>query len=65
MKESEASNDTTRKSEMKNVEDTIKQLHGNVCIFSRSIEQLITENETNLGTRKLSCFIRKNISSYF
>ena len=49
MKENEASNDTTRKSEIKNTQDTIKQLHGNIYIFSRSIEQLSTENEANLG----------------
>jgi hypothetical protein len=34
---------------MKNIQETIKQLHGNIYIFSRSIEQLIAENETNLG----------------
>ena len=34
---------------MKNYQETIKQLHGNICIFLRSIEQLITENETNLA----------------
>jgi hypothetical protein len=34
---------------MKNIQESIKQLHGNICIFSRSIEQLIAENETSLG----------------
>ncbi len=49
LKETETSNDPTRKNEMKNIQETIKQLHGNIYIFSRSIEQLIAENETNLG----------------
>jgi hypothetical protein len=48
LKETETSHDTTRKNEMRNIQDSIKQLHGNICIFSRSIEQLIAENETNL-----------------
>ncbi|CAF4390693.1 unnamed protein product, partial [Rotaria sp. Silwood2] len=29
--------------------ETLKKLHGNICIFSRSIEQLIADNETNLA----------------
>ena len=33
---------------MKNIQETIKQLHGNICIFLRSIEQLTAENEANL-----------------
>lgn len=45
----EASSDTSRKSEMKNIQESIKQIHGNICIFLRSIEQLTAENETNLG----------------
>lgn len=49
MKESESGHDTTRKSEKKNIQETIKQLHGNICIFFHSIEQLIAENETTLG----------------
>jgi hypothetical protein len=52
LKETETSNDTTRKNEMKNIQETIKQLHGNICIFSRSIEQLTAENEVNLGNKK-------------
>jgi len=34
---------------MKNIQESIKQLHANICIFSRSIEQLIAENEASLG----------------
>ncbi|CAF1079545.1 unnamed protein product [Adineta steineri] len=49
LKDSETSNDTTRKSEIKNVQESIKQLHGNICIFSRAIEHLTTENETALA----------------
>ncbi|CAF3179524.1 unnamed protein product [Rotaria sp. Silwood2] len=49
LKENETSHDTTRKTEMKNIQETLKQLHGNICIFSRSIEQLIADNETNLA----------------
>jgi hypothetical protein len=56
LKETETSHDTTRKNEMRNIQDSIKQLHGNICIFSRSIEQLIAENETNLGRVSLFCF---------
>lgn len=49
-KESEASgSDTTRKNEIKNVQESIKQMHANICIFSRAIEQLVAENETGLG----------------
>ncbi|CAF0952210.1 unnamed protein product [Rotaria sordida] len=48
-KENETTNDTTRKNEMKNIQETLKQLHGNICIFLHSIEQLITENEMNLA----------------
>ena len=48
-KESEAGSDTTRKNEIKNVQESIKQMHANICIFSRAIEQLIAENETGLG----------------
>ena len=53
-KEGEASSDTTRKNEMKSTQDSIKQLHGNICIFSRAIEQLAAENETNLGKDSFS-----------
>ncbi|CAF1053711.1 unnamed protein product [Adineta steineri] len=49
LKDNETSNDTTRKSEIKNVQESIKQLHGNICIFSRAIEHLTTENETALA----------------
>ena len=50
LKENEAgSTDVTQKTEKKNYQETIKQLHGNICIFLRSIEQLITENEINLA----------------
>ncbi|CAF1259339.1 unnamed protein product [Rotaria magnacalcarata] len=49
LKETETGNDTTRKSEKKNTQEIIKQLHGNICIFSHSIEQLMAENETNLA----------------
>ena len=45
----EASSDTSRKSEMKNIQESIKQIHGNICIFLRSIEQFTAENETTLG----------------
>ncbi|CAF1648298.1 unnamed protein product, partial [Adineta ricciae] len=48
-KESEAGSDTTRKNEIKNVQESIKQMHANICIFSRAIEQLIAENETGLA----------------
>lgn len=54
LKETETSNDTTRKTEIKNIQDTLKQLHGNICVFSRSIEHLVSENETNLGKNKFS-----------
>jgi len=56
LKETETSNDTTRKSEMKNIQETIKQLHGNICIFSHSIEQLTAENELNLGKKEMRLF---------
>ena len=49
-KESEAGSEATRKTEMKNIQDTLRQLHGNVCIFARSIEQLVAENDANLST---------------
>jgi hypothetical protein len=54
LKEAEAGNDTTRKREMKNVQESIRQLHGNIFIFSRAIEHLANENEASLGnlTRK-------------
>ncbi|CAF1075174.1 unnamed protein product [Adineta steineri] len=48
LKDNETSSDTTRKSEIKNVQESIKQLRGNICIFSRAIEHLTTENETAL-----------------
>lgn len=38
-----------RKNEMKNVQETIKQLHSNICLFSRPIESLASENENNLS----------------
>lgn len=50
----EATGDTTRKSEMKNIQESIKQVHGNIYIFSRSIEQLSAENETSLGRSLIS-----------
>ena len=36
---------------MKNIQENLKQLHGNICIFLHSIEQLNTQNETNLGIK--------------
>ncbi len=54
LKETETSNDTTRKNDIRSNQESIKQLHGNICIFSRSIEQLTAENETSLGTVYLS-----------
>ena len=53
----EASRDTTRKSEMKNIQESLKQVYENIYIFSRSIEQLNAENETNLGRSFLSLFV--------
>ena len=53
-KESEASSDATRKSDMKSTQETIKQLHGNIFVFSHSIEQFLAENETNLSKDRLS-----------
>lgn len=49
MKEAEAGGDTTRKSDIKNVQESTRQLHGNICIFSRAIEHLVNENEPALG----------------
>lgn len=54
----EASRDTTRKSEMKNIQESIKQVYENIYIFSRSIEQLTAENETNLGRSFFSLSLR-------
>ncbi|CAF4873163.1 unnamed protein product [Rotaria sp. Silwood1] len=49
LKENETGHDTTRKNEIKNIQETLKQLHGNICIFLHSIEQLIADNETTLA----------------
>lgn len=42
----------TRKNELKNVQETMKQIHENICLFSRSIESLNEEKETNLSKTK-------------
>lgn len=39
------------------MQETLKQLHGNICIFLRSIEQLTADNEITLGKRKVHCRI--------
>lgn len=49
-KESEGATENSRKNEIKHAQDAIRQIHGNICIFSRSIEQLITENQSALGS---------------
>ncbi|CAF3271993.1 unnamed protein product, partial [Rotaria sp. Silwood2] len=51
LKENETSHDTIQKIETKTIQDTLKQLHGYICIFSSSIEQLMTENEINIGRK--------------
>ena len=42
---------------MKSIQETLKQLHGNICIFSRSIEQLTSDNEITLGNNRQENFI--------
>ena len=42
----------TRKTELKNIQETMKQIHENICLFSRSIESLNEEKETNLSKKR-------------
>lgn len=49
VRDSTTGGEATRKNEMKTVQETIKQLHGNICIFARSIESFPNESQTNLG----------------
>jgi CMP-N-acetylneuraminic acid synthetase len=48
-KDTDMTSDTTRTTDMRAIQETMKQLHGHICVFLHAIEPLVAENETNLS----------------